>query len=457
MRLSDFINKDMIVEKVSKKDISSILTSDNVIVGAEFEIIVDFINDAETRYENAVSDSYHALKDYENYMDEVHDWVSEDEDDRGDPPEIPKRLIDYDEEYFDGSQRYDKYSDGDEIPSPLEPEYAGYQYGLYDIDEDDGWYQYVNNNINSTNPPFRDYEIRQYNTVDSTRNWAIEPDSSLGSYGIEIKSPPLPLKEFVKICPAMFKWIDRVGGTNSDCGFHIHMSLRNVPNLSKNLDMVKLTMFTDEDYIYKFFPERIDNTYTISMKKQLSREGITEDDWKNFIDVKQLSNKVYSQHYNSINWEGLEDDKQHIEFRYMGGNDYHKKWDKIKVIIAQYAYNLELACDPKSHMKEYARKISRMIAKTELLKYKSIVEWLEEIKKRNKFKEVEGTLDMIYKKYNKEYRGLIGIYGKMRNKDYIEYNASYEMKYIWDELYNAYKWKGGKLNIYDFMYEIQGR
>jgi hypothetical protein len=457
MRLLDYINKDMILEKVSKKDISSILTSDSVIVGAEFEFIADFLEEAEERYDNAVKDSYKALKVYDDYMEEVQDWEAEDEDDRGDPPSIPDTLIYYDDEHFGGDIGYGNYEDGDEIPPPLEPEYGGYLYDLYDIDDEDGWERCVDDFMKFSNTPFKGYKVGQYNTVSSLKYWAIEPDSSLGSYGIEIKSPPLPMKEFVKMCPEMFKWIDKVGGTNDDCGFHIHMSLKNIPNLSKSLDLVKLTMFTDEDYIFKFFPDRIDNTYTISMKKQLSREGITEDDWKDFIDVKQLSNKVYSQHYNSINWEGLEDDKQHIEFRYMGGSNYHKKWDKIKVIIAQYAYNLELACDPKSHMKEYARKISRMINKTEMLKYKSIIEWSEKLKKRNKFKEVESVIDMIYKKYNKEYRNLVGIYGKIRNGSDIEYYPSYEMKYIWDRLYNAYKLKGGKLDMSDFRYEIQGR
>lgn len=402
MRLQSFIEKDLILEKVSKKDISHILNSDDVIVGAEFEFIAKFL---ETEQENH-NDMWDAFTDAQDacyeYNQQVADWEDEDEKERGDPPSIPREVTQYDDSYSN-------YSDGDEIPEPIEPPYV-------DITDEYAWRELVNNYLHSNKPPFgSDYEVYTSYGNEDYSEWIVEPDGSLGDEGIEIKSPPLPLRKFVEICPKMFDWIDEHGYTDERCGFHIHMSLKEVPDLVSNLDLVKLSMFTDEHYIYKFFPNRMNNTYTESMKAKLMRSDIvpTKDDWKEFIDYKKLVNKVGESHYNAINWEGLSDDNEHIEFRYMGGANYQNKWNNIKTIIAQYAYNLDLACNPQSHLKEYSRKIQRMINKVDMARYSDIIGVLAEWSEKAKIEKVkQKVIDKYLKIYTKKFNDLKSIYGK---------------------------------------------
>jgi flagellin-specific chaperone FliS len=50
---------------------------------------------------------------------------------------------------------------------------------------------------------------------------------------------------------------------------------------------------------------------------------------------------------------------------YMGGSGYHKKFDTIKVVVAQYIYNLLLARDPNFKKKEYIQKANRILLKLE--------------------------------------------------------------------------------------------
>ena len=443
MRLNKYITKNepLLTEKVSKKDILSILKSSDIIIGAEFEFFPNFLREAFKKNENVWlyydKGIYSAYTDYD---DERNEWILHGRED--DPPKIPKEVIYYDERFCQNINKYSKYKDGEEIPMPLEP---GEVIGYYDIDDSDQWDECVIKNIPKLSPPFgSNYEVESYEMEINRSGWVIEPDGSLGSQGIEIITPPLPLGEFIKICPKIFKWINSIGTTSRKCGFHIHMSLKNIPDLTKSLDLVKLTMFTDEEYIYKFFPERIDNDYAQSMKKKLLKKGINENDWKDFIDVKKLKNKVGSEHWNSINWEGLEDDKQHIEFRYMGGAQYHSKWDNIKIIIAQYAYNLNLACNPDSHIKEYSRKIQRILNKIEMSKYYNILKQIEDVVIKKYPKEIKMDVERLYKYYKEKYMSYTSLY-KM-NKKYMAdlYDIDDELHDISDELRQAYIDSGGK-------------
>jgi len=47
----------------------------------------------------------------------------------------------------------------------------------------------------------------------------------------------------------------------------------------------------------------------------------------------------------------------------MGGSNYHEKFDQVQSTIANYAFNLKLACDPQFKRQEYVKKLSKMIDK----------------------------------------------------------------------------------------------
>jgi len=412
MRLKRYINEydiPLLLEKINKKEITSMLNSNDVLIGAEFEFIVDdagISDELQRMYDNAVNDLENYNDNVENYREEyeeINDKRDKLEDDVTKLEDEIDRLstLDYDEdeELLDNleTEKEEKETELKETETELEELYppsigSDYEDYMHQI----GWDSYVDpgqevdepphpedandtsemepeqieqwiDNVNPR-PPFTDWEVGEYG-YSSPRpgdtTWGVEPDSSLNTGGIEIKSPPLPLKEFKNICKQMFDWIKVVGTTDSSCGFHIHMSLKNVKDLKSELDLMKLVLFTDEQYIFQHFKERKNNTYTQSMKEKIKGGTLELSDWSAFIDTKKLKRIATSDHYSGISLDGLSDNKQHIEYRYLGGTDYHRKWNKVQVIIAQYAYNLNLACNTSFKHKEYILKTQRLFRKVE--------------------------------------------------------------------------------------------
>jgi hypothetical protein len=424
-RLFDYIEEytPLLMEKVNKSEINGMLKNADIYVGAEFEFIAGDAYDPllDALHDEAVRDWEAYTSELESWSDEKDEWVGdfndleetidnlndqleedeselerlelldyeEDEDEReelannieqykseikefevrlndheNDEPEPPKMGDDYYTYMADtGWMSYNETLDPNdgEPDYPQEPGDGGE--GQLDDYQAEEWLDNVH-----PKPPFGD-NYSEGGTVEmGDTEWIVKGDTSLSPGGIEIISPPMPIKDFVKICPKMFKWIDDVGETDSSCGFHIHMSLKSTPDLKKVIDISKLIMFTDEQYIYNFFPERKNNTYVRSVKNAMNRNS-------KLLNKKELSidNRITSTHYNSINWEGLSDDHGHIEFRYLGSANYSKKWDKTKTIIAQYAYNLNLACNPDFKWKEYRTKLGRLLNLLEKRQIKKVV------------------------------------------------------------------------------------
>jgi ribonuclease HI len=334
---------------------------------------------------------------------------------RPEPPEVPHELVEYDNEYTDGYSKYDGIPPGEKIERPQPP------FGAYDLSDDSQWVSAVEDYMDFANPPFSNYKVEEdssYAEQLGTNRWWVVPDGTIGETGIEVVSPPMPMPDFVKMVPKMFKWIGEEGYTNDKCGFHIHMSLKGVPDLKKEIDLVKLTMFTDEEYIFKSFKSRLNNEFVVSVKKRMiSSKSITKAEVKDLIDVKKLEQKVASSHYNAINWEGLSDDHGHIEYRYIGGKGYHKQWDKIKTITGQYAYNLNLACNKEFKKKEYFRKMFRVINKAEMKFLSWQLDTMEyvmtqsyKLEKDNKL--LRKFIMTEYKRLANQYKNLEKLYGK---------------------------------------------
>ena len=214
--------------------------------------------------------------------------------------------------------------------------------------------------------------ITHDHNVKSAKKWVIKPDGSLGLHGLEIVSPILPLKEFLEICPKVFEYINNMGPAaeiDDACGFHISMSLKNVPNLGEAIDITKLSLFMDEGYIYNFFAAREFNTYARSAHDTVNRSLIRLNAPKlatKLIDVTGLKKEYPADHYMAINIEHLNSANEYIEFRYIGAENYHRKWDRIKSIMAHYVFDLSLACDPTYKKKEYEHKMARLMNKIEL-------------------------------------------------------------------------------------------
>ena len=190
----------------------------------------------------------------------------------------------------------------------------------------------------------------------SIDGWEVKPDESLGDGGVEIITPIEKVGDLVDIIKDVFDWIDDEGYTDNSCGFHVHMSM----DTKHEIDPLKLLMFIEEGKIYENFEDRVMNTYAKSIRKGHfdKLEPFTYDNLKTLIKKEKLDKKMNTEKYLGIHLIELE--KNHVEFRYMGGKNYHKKFDDVRNIIANYAHWLSIACDPDYKRREYIEKVARL-------------------------------------------------------------------------------------------------
>lgn len=344
--------KDILLEKVAKNEIETALKNPNIMIGAEFEFTIPpFLE----RYEKEV-EMFERLQDMEEeqlkYDEALDAWLAI-PNNKEPLPNLPEWAV---EQGFEL---------GEEVPPPDElfPE-------LTQVTYEKMFKRLVKHFINLETLPFKNMIVSGNHNTKSTTKWVIKPDGSLGLSGVEIVSPVLPLREFLQVTPKMFEWMNNMNvEVGEDCGFHISMSLKNIHNLGEALDITKLSLFLDEGYIYYFFATREFNTYARSAHDSISRTLINKNSPKlaeKLIDTTSMKKKYPADHYMAINIEHLMTKNEYIEFRYIGATNYHRKWDRIRTIIAHYVYDLSLACDPTWKKKEYEHKLARLLNKIQL-------------------------------------------------------------------------------------------
>jgi hypothetical protein len=514
MKFKKFLQEENLNEKVSKKECTEALKNKNILVGAEFEMIIpDMIGgsnkDLEGQYEEA-------LKDYNQYFDDIKEYESEREEYeentellrirsndlerlKDDLTEFYEKesdikewkdinhwlknykmlnnddtiygkltkedLYDYDilEDVYDTIESvigsldsdisyredegiyeeieqpyilsynyrdyiqymkdlYNEYGMGEDVEAELKAGRAYYMYGENDPPEPPNPEYFDNetpdfeSSLNLEDAPFDDYEVGSYGDVYQDKNsttWAIEDDESLGSNGVEIKSPPMPLPDFVKIMDEMFDWMDDNDyETNSKTGFHIHMSMKNP---SKDFDVIKLILFTDEGYIFDKFSDRLNSSYVKSVKDKLKSNGtLDKSDRKKIFDEKKiLTTLVAGEHFDAINVRNVKDN--HVEFRYMGSN-YSDHYKDVISVLCVYAHNMALAADPDYKRKEYILKLQRIFNKIELYTVKQKLFTLNNLIEYSKeepkimydfaFDNLMKALNKLKKQYEKQIKSL---------------------------------------------------
>jgi hypothetical protein len=433
MRLQNFIN-----EKVTKKELDDTLKNKNLWIGAEFEFKIDGLGtddenlkQVQRDYRDAYNDWRQIENDREDYeeelralelriedlKDEIDDayntyeqelelnrdknriqfWKEKHEKLEDEKEEAEKEyekiqdnpywaVNDY-SDYFSYHRDYfdieDVYLMDDGFPEPLDPDEVNIL-GAGDLDDFRNWEEMVSDIAEDMykDADFIDrYEIGDYSTVSQTKGsnlWAFEYDQTISpDGGIEVKSPPMKLPDFIKILPKILKWIKKWGYTDSQCGLHFHMSLE-----TGVLDYFKVIVFTEEDLIFKYFPERVNSDYAFEVKQKLVKSN--PEDTKNVIQraVKRKLKKddinvalLGSDKYDAIN--KIDQNTNRVEFRYMGGTNYENKHKQIEELIKRYAFALSVACDPEWRWKEYVLRLHRILNKIE--KY-MLEEQLENIK-----------------------------------------------------------------------------
>ena len=167
----------------------------------------------------------------------------------------------------------------------------------------------------------------------------LEPDNSGGTGMIELVTGPMPFVESKLIIAKTLKWIRENGSTNERCSIHINVAFDGkklgTPTNVSSLDIGKFVLNFDENKIYEAFPNRKDSVYAKSIKFIVPLSGMTQPSpekisWKNYMFV--------SEKYYGVNFSKLP--KNYIEFRYLGGKDYEKKYNTIMNMTEHFVISL---------------------------------------------------------------------------------------------------------------------
>jgi len=167
----------------------------------------------------------------------------------------------------------------------------------------------------------------------------LEPDNSGGTGMIELVTGPMPFVESKLIIAKTLKWIRENGFTNERCSIHVNVAFDGkklgTPTNVSSLDIGKFVLNFNENKIYEAFPNRKDSVYAKSIKFIVPLSGMTQPSpekilWKNYMFV--------SEKYYGVNFSKLP--KNYIEFRYLGGKDYEKKYNTIMDLTEHFVVSL---------------------------------------------------------------------------------------------------------------------
>jgi len=310
-------------------------------------------------------------------------------------PEIPSEIIDTIEYFFKNETKedikkhiessiFEAFTDQEEVFATLMGYEEAFDENEYDANNeelidslrsgtygDDNFEGLIANNFNHNDFPF----TLEVNGSDENE-WNIVEDGSLplSDGGVEITSPKLSLQSGLEAMEDVFDYIDDNGTTQSrgagETGFHVNLSYKNF-NLDK-LDVFKMMLFMEEGLILKHFEARLDSGWADSMTKwitdaasglQAKYYGLSASDYTKLKKEIITALMPVNQKSNGINRMNAFNEDGRIEFRYLGGENYHQKYRLIKTFILRFCYLLKLGMEPNYMKREYDQKLLRLIEK----------------------------------------------------------------------------------------------
>lgn len=169
--------------------------------------------------------------------------------------------------------------------------------------------------------------------------YKMEPDMSGGAGLIELVTAAQPYSSGRLMIIKMCDWIKKNGYTTDRSSIHLNLSfdpkLSGNKNLLSKMSPLKFILDFNEDKVWKSFPHRENSTYAKSIKFIIPRvetyvyngEQISQD---NFIFPRTK--------YYGVNFEKLQ--KNYLEFRYLGGENWHEKSAKILDLMDYFLVQL---------------------------------------------------------------------------------------------------------------------
>jgi hypothetical protein len=164
-------------------------------------------------------------------------------------------------------------------------------------------------------------------------------DYSGGAFCYELVTPKLSYKKTFEVIKKMFAYIEKFGHVNDRCSIHLNMSFENekaigLPSGISGLIPLQFVCQFDESKVYELFPERKNNVYASSIKNILPA-----NEFVNINNIHLIDNFIVcNTKYYGVNFLKLE--KNYIEFRYIGGKKYTKKFNEIKELTNHFIFSL---------------------------------------------------------------------------------------------------------------------
>ena len=179
---------------------------------------------------------------------------------------------------------------------------------------------------------------------------------------VEIVTPVWTLKNGLKAIDKLFTLMELMNAqTNASCGLHINLGFSRKSE-TKKIDEAKLVLLVDEHKWLKAF-KRTRNEFVEPMKKGLR---LKKNDTQNRVFTKLKNKIILKDKYDSINMSKLNIKKGAgwIEFRIVGGKNYHKRLREVKTVILHFAESLQASTNTVDKKNKLTRNINSLKKKS---------------------------------------------------------------------------------------------
>jgi hypothetical protein len=206
----------------------------------------------------------------------------------------------------------------------------------------------------------------------------LEPDYSGGKNMCELITGPMSYSEARNTIIKMFEWISSNGYTNERCSIHVNISIdsNKIPTLSNipQINVAKFILDFDEKRVYDVFPKREGSVYARSIKR--IRPNNIMHYTPSLEDFSRATlNLPVDEKYYGVNF--LKAEKGYLEYRYMGGADYHKKTRQILDLIDYFiAHMFKTLNFNGAYSENDLAKFKAMMERQELI-YKAFLKYTE--------------------------------------------------------------------------------
>jgi len=196
--------------------------------------------------------------------------------------------------------------------------------------------------LNKELSPIRVHGFRQYHSSfePDAKNFKIEPDLSGGSNMVELVTGPMPYHTAKFYLLKILRFIQEFGYTNDKCSIHLNVSFDSDRKDLNDLNILKLILNVDEEEVYRYYPSRENNVYAKSIKNMIP---FRDYDFFNVpISVVRNNIKIPDDKYYGVNFMNVINNKesQRVEYRYIGGRNYHKDSGRILYFLDRFIINV---------------------------------------------------------------------------------------------------------------------